>query len=131
VTDGEISRSGLGGGGQLDATVANNATVAVYTCFAVFAFFAGSICNMIGVRWMLPLGGSGYVVSVLSYICYDHTQNQGFVIFGGALAGTCAALLWTGQGAIILSYPTEEQKGRYISLNWAIFNTGAVIGALV
>lgn len=75
---------------------------------------------------MLSIGGFGYVVSVLSYICYNHTENQGFVIFGGALAGFGAALLWTGQGTIILSYPTEQQKGRYISINWGIFNVSAL-----
>ncbi|ETI23982.1 hypothetical protein G647_05789 [Cladophialophora carrionii CBS 160.54] len=123
--------SGLGGGGQLDPTVANNATVATYCSFAFFAFFSGSIINIIGSRWGLASAGIGYTTSVLSYICYNHTGNSGFVIFAGALAGFTAALLWTAQGAILLAYPHESQKGKYISLNWAIFNMGAVIGALI
>jgi len=53
------------------------------------------------------------------------------VIFAGALLGVCAGLLWTAQGAIMMSYPTEDLKGRYISWFWMIFNLGAVIGGLV
>jgi hypothetical protein len=51
--------SGLGGGGQLDATVANNATVALYSTFASVAFVSGSICNKLGVRITLALGCFG------------------------------------------------------------------------
>ena len=53
------------------------------------------------------------------------------MIFAGALLGVCAGLLWTAQGAIMMSYPTEDLKGRYISWFWMIFNLGAVIGGLV
>ncbi|KAL2840818.1 major facilitator superfamily domain-containing protein [Aspergillus pseudodeflectus] len=123
--------TGLGGGGQLDPTVANDSTVATYSTFAAVAFFAGTIHNKLGVRKTLVMGGFGYAVSVSSYICYNHTGNRGYVIFGGALAGFCAALLWTAQGAVVMGYPAESAKGKYISLNWAIFNMGAVIGALI
>jgi hypothetical protein len=34
-------------------------------------------------------------------------------------------------GAIMMSYPPEGSKGRYISWFWMIFNLGAVIGSLV
>jgi len=39
--------------------------------------------------------------------------------------------LWSAQGAIMLAYPPEASKGRYISWFWAVFNLGGVIGALV
>ena len=51
--------SGLGGGGQLDANVANNATVALYSTFSVVAFFSGTVCNRLGVKTTLTLGCSG------------------------------------------------------------------------
>lgn len=35
------------------------------------------------------------------------------------------------QGAIMLAYPPEQNKGRYISVFWMIFNMGGVIGSLV
>lgn len=31
----------------------------------------------------------------------------------------------------MISYPTEQEKGRYFAWFWAIFNMGAVVGSLV
>ncbi|OBW69161.1 MAG: Phenylalanine ammonia-lyase [Aureobasidium pullulans] len=123
--------SGMGGGGQVSAKAADEANIALYACFSVVGFFAGSIVNFIGIRWSLSFGGLGYCVYVASFLCYSHTQNTGFNIFAGALLGCCAGVLWSAQGAIMMSYPSEGSKGRYISWFWMIFNLGAVIGSLI
>ncbi|KAF3906507.1 hypothetical protein ABW20_dc0107013 [Dactylellina cionopaga] len=123
--------SGLGGGGQLDPTVADESTVALYSTFASVAFFSGTICNKIGIKATLSFGGFGYALYSASFLSYNHTGNRGFVIFAGALLGVCAGLLWCAQGAIMMSYPSEKSKGRYIGIFWMIFNLGAVIGSLV
>lgn len=123
--------NGMGGGGQLDATANNHANTALYSTFSVVGFFAGTFTNKLGIRTALSIGGIGYSVYVGSFLCYNHTQNLGFTTFAGALLGVCAGLLWCAQGAIMMSYPPEDSKGRYISWFWMIFNLGAVIGSLV
>ncbi|KAF3924658.1 hypothetical protein AA313_de0204453 [Arthrobotrys entomopaga] len=123
--------SGLGGAGQLDATVSDDSTVALYSTFASVAFFSGSICNKVGIKTTLSFGGFGYALYSASFLAYNHTENSVFVIFAGALLGICAGLLWCAQGTIMMSYPAEKVKGRYISIFWIIFNLGAVIGSLV
>jgi MFS family permease len=123
--------NGMGGGGQLDPTANNRANTALYSTFAVVSFFAGTFTNKLGIRTALSFGGIGYSIYVGSYLCYNHTQNLGFTTFAGALLGVCAGLLWCAQGAIMMSYPPEESKGRYISWFWMIFNLGAVIGSLI
>lgn len=60
-----------------------------------------------------------------------HPNAGAFVIVAGAILGVCAGLLWTAQGSLMLAYPTESQKGRFIGIFWAIFNLGAVVGAAV
>ncbi|KAK4238366.1 major facilitator superfamily domain-containing protein [Achaetomium macrosporum] len=122
---------GLGGGGQVDATAQNDASTALYSTFAVVGFFSGTIANMLGVKTTLAFGGLGYCIYSGSFLSYNHNQNYGFVVFAGAFLGVCAGLLWTAQGTIMVSYPPEHKKGRYISYFWIIFNLGAVIGALV
>jgi MFS family permease len=122
--------NGLGGGGQFDQYVADNANVAVYATFSVVGFFAGTFANRLGIRLTLSFGGMGYFLYIASYLSYNHNKNSGFVIFAGALLGVCAGLLWTAQGAIMMSYPDEANKGRYISWFWMIFNLGGVIGSL-
>ncbi len=121
---------GVGAGGQFSATTSDNSNVAVYSTFSVIGFFAGTIANRLGIKLTLSLGGLGYVLYISSYLSYNHNQNEGFVIFAGAMLGVCAGMLWAAQGAIMMSYPYEESKGRYISWFWMIFNLGAVIGGL-
>ncbi|KAF5013126.1 hypothetical protein FDECE_846 [Fusarium decemcellulare] len=123
--------SGLGGGGQVNADVANKATVALYSTFATTAFFGGTVCNLLGIQKTLFVGTIGYPLYVGSFLSYNHTENEPFVISAGAILGICAGLLWTAQGAIMMAYATEGEKGRYIAIFWAIFNTGAVIGGLI
>lgn len=124
--------NGLGAGGQVDATTSANANAALYATFAFAAFFAGSINNVLGSRLTLLLGSAGYALYIGSYLAMNiHPNAGGFVIAAGAILGICAGLLWTAQGSLMLSYPTESQKGRFISIFWAIFNLGGVVGASV
>jgi len=58
-------------------------------------------------------------------------EGSSFVIAAGAILGVCAGLLWTAQGSLMLAYPTEGQKGKFIGIFWGIFNMGAVVGASV
>ncbi|KAI1388526.1 MFS general substrate transporter [Hypoxylon trugodes] len=122
---------GLGGAGLSNGTVQDHASTALYSVFAVVAFFSGSVANKLGIRITLAISGLGYCIYTGSLLCYVHTENVGFVIFAGAFLGLCAGLLWTAQGAIMMAYPPEQSKGRYISWFWIIFNLGAVIGSLI
>ncbi|KAF2086655.1 MFS general substrate transporter [Saccharata proteae CBS 121410] len=123
--------TGMGGGGQVDTSAANKANIALYSTFSVVGFFAGSITNRLGTRVALSFGGLGYSIYIASFLSYSHDQNYGFTIFAGAFLGVCAGMLWAAQGTIMMSYPPEESKGRYISWFWMIFNLGAVIGSLI
>jgi MFS family permease len=123
--------NGLGGAGYNDPYASTASNCALYATFAVVGFFAGTITNAFGIRLALSFGGLGYSVYISSYLCYKHTYNFGYVVFAGFLLGCCAGILWSAQGAIMMSYPPEKLKGRYISWFWIIFNLGAVIGSVV
>jgi fucose permease len=123
--------NGLGAGGQFSSKASDNANSALYSAFAIVGFCSGSITNRLGIKTALSFGGLGYSVYISSYLCYNHTQNEGYVVFSGFLLGCCAGVLWSAQGQIMMSYPPEASKGRYIFTFWAIFNLGGVIGGLV
>ncbi|SJX65774.1 uncharacterized protein SRS1_16330 [Sporisorium reilianum f. sp. reilianum] len=123
--------SGIGGGGQVDADASNKAAIALYSTFSAVSFFAGTIHNKLGSRLTLGVGALGYCLYIGAFLSYNINQNQGFVIAAGAILGICASLLWTAQGALMLAYPTESQKGRFISVFWVIFNLGAVLGSSI
>ncbi|KAK6118499.1 hypothetical protein DH2020_047766 [Rehmannia glutinosa] len=123
--------SGMGGGGQVDPTAANNANTALYTTFAVFGILGGGIYNILGPKLTLLAGCSTYVLYAGSFLYYNHYHHQAFAIVAGAFLGIGAGLLWASQGAIMTSYPPHDRKGIYISLFWSIFNMGGVIGGLI
>lgn len=124
--------NGLGGTGQVDTQTSANANTALYATFTLAAFFAGSINNKLGSRVTLLIGSLGYPLYIGSFLALNIHRTAGpFVIASGAILGTCAALLWTAQGSLMLSYPTESQKGMFIGIFWLIFNMGAVVGASV
>lgn len=71
-----------------------------------------------------------YVASLLTYNI-KKDQVSAFVIASGAILGLGAALLWTAQATVMLSLPAEDEKGRFISIFWILFNMGDVIGSAI
>ncbi|EOO00463.1 putative mfs protein [Phaeoacremonium minimum UCRPA7] len=122
---------GLGGSGQVDSTVAANATVALLSTTAATAlFFVGPIFSYTGPRICFLIGGWTYSLYSGSLLCFNHTSNGSFVIASGAILGIGASFVWIVQGAIMTTYVSEAQKGRAIAVFWIIFNLGGGIGSL-
>ncbi|KAI9488228.1 MFS general substrate transporter [Zychaea mexicana] len=125
--------SGLGAGGLMasDITLTNTANSVLYALFAVVGFVAGSVTNKLGVRYTLTIGSVGYAVYASSLWVYDTRQVSGYVIAAGAILGCCAGLLWSAQGAVMMSYPEEKNKGKYVATFWALFNVGGILGSVI
>ena len=123
--------NGLGGGGLANPAPSNDALVANNVAIALVGFFAGPIVSKIGFRISLTLGGFGYVLYTSSLLTYQITGNGPFLITSGAVLGVLCSLLWTAQGAMLMSYPLPRYKGRYTSYVWTIFNLGAAGASLV
>ncbi|CAK7208041.1 hypothetical protein SEUCBS139899_010875 [Sporothrix eucalyptigena] len=123
--------SGLGGSGQVNSTVAANATVALLSTTAATAlFFVGPIFSYVGPRVCFMIGGWTYALYSGSLLAYNHHKNGAFVIASGALLGIGASFIWIVQGAIMTTYVPESQKGRSIAVFWIIFNLGGGVGSL-
>ncbi|KAL1668654.1 major facilitator superfamily domain-containing protein [Schizophyllum commune] len=124
---------GAGGGGLLNTKQSTNANVAVYVTFAALAFFSGTIYNRVGIRVCLAFGGFGYALLSAAYMATAHLEDKAtpFIVVAGCVEGLSAAMLWTAQGAVTMSYPTEDQKGRAFSTFWTIFQMGGVIGSII
>ncbi|KAJ8661466.1 hypothetical protein O0I10_002732 [Lichtheimia ornata] len=125
--------NGLGAGGMMasDIALVNSANSALYACFAVVGFFAGSVTNTLGVKFALTFGSVGYVIYSSSLWVYDAKQISGYVIAAGAILGCCAGIFWSAQGAIMMAYPEEKNKGKYVAIFWALFNIGGILGSVI
>ncbi|KIW71220.1 hypothetical protein PV04_03409 [Phialophora macrospora] len=122
---------GLGGSGQVDPTVAANATVALLSATAGTALFiVGPLFSYTGPRLCFLLGGWTYALYSGSLLNFNHHANGAFVITSGAILGVGASMLWVVQGAIMTTYVAESQKGRAIAVFWIIFNLGGGVGSL-
>ncbi|OIW27044.1 putative MFS transporter [Coniochaeta ligniaria NRRL 30616] len=122
---------GLGGSGQVDPTVAANATVALLSTTAATAlFFVGPIFSWVGPRICFLIGGWTYALYSGSLLYFNHHDQGAFVIASGAILGIGASFIWIVQGAIMTTYVDESQKGRAIAVFWIIFNLGGGIGSL-
>ncbi|KAJ3564728.1 hypothetical protein NP233_g8098 [Leucocoprinus birnbaumii] len=124
--------TGLGAAGQVDSATSANANATLYATFTISAFFSGPICNLLGPKVTLFLGSIGYTIYIAAFLIIKlHPNADSFVIASGAILGICAGLLWTAQGTLMLAYPTEGQKGRFIGIFWVIYNMGGIVGAAV
>ncbi|KAL3460748.1 major facilitator superfamily domain-containing protein [Aspergillus heterothallicus] len=123
--------SGLGAGGTQDPQLTDTATGTLYGCFAISGFFAGSVNNILGPRLTLSLGTAGYSIYIGALWAYQAHGTRWFLILAGAILGVSAALFWAAQGAIMMAYPLEKDKGRAFSLAWTIFQLGALVGAAI
>lgn len=123
--------TGIGNSGISNPKVADDANVALYSTFATIGAIGGVVCNVIGVRACLMIGGTGYFIYTTSLLVFHYTGNKGFPIFAGAYLGVCASFTWAAQGSIIMSYALEDKKATAIMVFWVIFNLGAVIGSLI
>ncbi|ORX99998.1 MFS general substrate transporter [Basidiobolus meristosporus CBS 931.73] len=121
----------LGAGGQMDDNTTKNGNVALYACFSVFGVFGGAIHNVLGGRWTMVSGGLTYALYSGSLVYYSNTKEPTFVIVASAILGIGAGMFWTAQGTIMMSYPSENQKGRAVGIFWIIFNMGAVLGSFI
>ncbi|KHN97212.1 Major facilitator superfamily domain, general substrate transporter [Metarhizium album ARSEF 1941] len=123
--------TGLGGSGQVDSTVAANATVALLSATAVTALaVAGPVFSILGPRISFLMAGWTYALYSGSLLNFNHTGCGAFVIGSGAVLGVGAAFIWIVQGAIMTTYVDESQRGRAIAVFWIIFNLGGGIGSL-
>ncbi|KAJ2713263.1 hypothetical protein H4R19_002336, partial [Coemansia spiralis] len=123
--------NGLGGAGQLDSRTTNDANTAVYLTFSAFSFIGIAIVNVLGIRYPAAIACLTYALYTGSYCYYNTTGDGTFTIIAGAVLGMGAGVLWTAQGVVMVSYPSEKDKGKFISIFWLIFNLGGLIGGIL
>ncbi|KAF8909215.1 MFS general substrate transporter [Mucidula mucida] len=101
----------------------------LYGVFCIAGFFGGSINNLLGPRLTLFIGTLGYILYIGSLWCFQTQGTRWFLIVAGGILGATAALLWSAQGCIMMSYPEEKDKGRAIGMFWGYGRS--LIGSII
>lgn len=104
----------------------------LYFLFSAGSFVAPALVNRFGPRSMMCVGSMVYAIFSLSLLLGGPMEIlPGYVVtICAAFVGLGAALLWSGNAAMLLTYGTADTTASYVSTFWVIFNLGAVIGGI-
>ncbi|KAI0695639.1 MFS general substrate transporter [Cytidiella melzeri] len=126
-----VAVSNLGAGGTRDVALSDISNGVLYGMFAITGLVSGGINNLLGPKVTLFVGTLGYALYLGALWCFQVQGTRWFLILAGGILGFTAALLWSAQGSIMMSYPLEKDKGKAFSIFWSIFQSGAFIGAAI
>lgn len=104
------------------STLGSNIELTIYAVFAIFCNVAPAVVNKCGCKVSMAIGALGYAALVsfsLVYFLSDADEKlEPLIIFGGALLGVGAGILWTAQGRLILQYSDGTNTGHLFSIFW-------------
>lgn len=123
--------SSIGNAGKHSPTSQNLAITSSSIAYIIGFLVAGGTHNMLGPRICVAFGGFTFFLYAGSMLLAGDDENSPYPPLAGVLLGLGAGCLWVTQGAMMMSYPTEDSKGKYIAVFWAIFNLGAVLGSVL
>ncbi|KAF9972623.1 DUF895 domain membrane protein [Actinomortierella ambigua] len=123
--------SSIGNAGKHDPTNQNLAITASSIAYIIGFLVSGGLHNMLGPRPCVAFGGFTFVLYVAAMYFAGEDEDSWYPPLAGILLGFGGGLIWVTQGAMMMSYPTEDNKGKYIGTFWAIFNLGAVFGSVL
>ncbi|KAG0257961.1 hypothetical protein BG011_003628 [Mortierella polycephala] len=123
--------SSIGNAGKHSPTAQNLAITASSIAYIFGFLIAGGTHNMLGPRPCVAFGGLTFFLYAGAMMLAKDNEHSIYPPLAGVLLGLGAGCIWVTQGAMMMSYPTEGNKGKYIACFWAIFNLGAVFGSIL
>ncbi|KAH9885317.1 MFS general substrate transporter [Xylariomycetidae sp. FL2044] len=122
---------GLGAGGAAEPYAVSAANAIVYGLFAVVCVAAGAINNRIGLRYGLALGAVGYPLYGAGLYTNNVKATTWFMLFGSALCGISAGFFWAAEAAIIIGYPSPQDRAFYLAIWQTAKAAGPIVGGAI
>ncbi|KAK8059022.1 MFS general substrate transporter [Apiospora phragmitis] len=110
---------GLGAGGAAEPYAVSAANAIVYGLFAILPslrFGAG--------RHRYPLYGAGLYTNNVNATTW-------FMLFGSALCGISAGFFWAAEAAIIIGYPSPQDRAFYLAIWQTAKAAGPIVGGAI
>ncbi|WVQ84846.1 hypothetical protein IAT38_007003 [Cryptococcus sp. DSM 104549] len=123
--------SGLGGGGQATPYTVNAATCASYCAVAVISLLGGPLASRMGIKLMLIVGAATFAINGSAYYVNSKYGVQWYLIFGRFIYGAGFGFWYVAEAAIILSYPEEGRRGKYLAIWVGSRNLGQLVGGSI
>ncbi|EXJ85257.1 hypothetical protein A1O3_05932 [Capronia epimyces CBS 606.96] len=110
---------GAAGGKPDSASTINTANSVLCACYAVSAFFGGTVLNKLGPAITACLGTVGYTLYIGSLWHFDQYAVAAFPIFAAACLG------------ISMSYSEENERGSFVAVSLNLQAVGSIIGGFI
>ncbi|KAJ5107473.1 hypothetical protein N7456_004148 [Penicillium angulare] len=121
----------LGAGGAAVPYAVSAANALVYGLFAIVCVMAGAINNRIGLRFGLVLGAIGYPIYGAGLYTNNYSPTTWFMLFGSALCGISAGFFWAAEAAIIIGYPSPQDRAFYLAIWQTAKAAGPIVGGAI
>ncbi|KAM0544542.1 hypothetical protein ACHAPJ_011759 [Fusarium lateritium] len=122
---------GLGAGGAAEPYAVSAANALLYGLFATVCIAAGAINNRIGLRYGLALGAIGYPIYGAGLYTNNYAPTTWFLLFGSALCGISAGFFWAAEAAIIIGYPSPQDRAFYLAIWQTAKAAGPIVGGAI
>lgn len=113
----------LGAGGLQKPYLVNASNALTFGLMFLTCFAGPALVKAVGIRQVLSFGCMGYAPYAAALYCNNRFGLEWFVIFGAALCGLTAGVFWMSEGAVALSYPEPDRKGKLIAY-WLCYRVG-------
>ncbi|KAL4784579.1 major facilitator superfamily domain-containing protein [Aspergillus varians] len=120
-----------GAGGQQSPYLVMAANSVLGVMMVVTCALGSVVANRVGLKNALIFGTTGYCVYAASLYTNNRYGNEWFVYLGATACGITAGVFWAAEGAIMIGYPVDSQRGRYLAYWLAYRNGGSIVGGII
>ncbi|KAL3458990.1 major facilitator superfamily domain-containing protein [Aspergillus heterothallicus] len=120
-----------GAGGQQSPYLVMAGNAILYSIMVLTCTLGSVVANRVGLKNAMIFGTTGYAIYAAALYTNNRYGNEWFVYVGAAACGITAGVFWAAEGAIMISYPVESQRGRYLAYWLAYRNGGSIIGGII
>ncbi|KAI1300839.1 MFS general substrate transporter [Xylaria venustula] len=121
----------VGAGGQQSPYLVLAGNAILFSIMVASCLCGSIITNRFGYRIALVIGTVGYVLYSAALYTNNRYGTVWFIYFGSAACGLPAGIFWAAEGAIMLSYPEPEKRGRYLAYWLSYRNSGSILGGII
>lgn len=89
------------------------------------------VANRFGLKYTLIFGTTGFALYSAALYTNNRYGTEWFIYVGSAACGITAGLFWSAEGAIMLSYPEAEKRGKYLAYWLCYRNSGSILGGAI
>ncbi|KAI0892711.1 MFS general substrate transporter [Annulohypoxylon nitens] len=121
----------VGAGGQQTPYLVMAGNAILFAIMTLTCLTGSMMANRFGLRYSLVVGTVGYVVYSAALYTNNRYGTEWFIYLGSAACGLSAGIFWATEGAIMLSYPEPEKRGRYLAYWLSYRNSGSILGGII